>query len=108
MFTGPCRWAIARLSIFRSPQRGLSFLMVASSLSVASLAQGADLSQAVVREKHNVVTLAPNLSAEARPAPQGAVVQPDIVPGAAFPPVRQDVRPDARRTGLMPAPVLPV
>ena len=79
MFTGPCRWAIARLSIFRSPQRGLSFLMVASSLSVASLAQGADLSQAVVREKHNVVTLAPNLSAEARPAAQGAVVQPDNV-----------------------------
>jgi hypothetical protein len=42
---------------------------------VASLASGADLSQAVVREKYNVVTVAPNLGSQGEPAAQGAVIQ---------------------------------
>ena len=44
------------------------------SLCAARFAFGADLSQAVVQEKHNVVTVAPNLSAQGQPAAQGAVV----------------------------------
>jgi hypothetical protein len=39
------------------------------------LASGADLSQAVVREKYNVVTVAPNLGSQGEPAAQGAVIQ---------------------------------
>lgn len=57
----------------------MSILVVASFLCAAGVAPGADLSQAVVREKHNVVTLAPSLTAEARPAAQGTVVQADNV-----------------------------
>ena len=45
------------------------------SLSTAGVAMGADLSQAVVQEKYNVVTVAPNLGAQGQPAAQGAVVQ---------------------------------
>jgi hypothetical protein len=44
------------------------------SLCAASFASGADLSQAVVRQKVNVVTVAPNLSSEVHPAAQGAVI----------------------------------
>jgi hypothetical protein len=43
-------------------------------LFAAGLASGADLSQAVVREKENIVTVAPNLSAQGQPAAQGAVI----------------------------------
>ncbi len=39
----------------------------------------ADLSQAKVRQKFNVVTLAPNLNASAHPVAQGALVQDDNV-----------------------------
>jgi hypothetical protein len=46
---------------------------------VAGMASGADLSQAVVRQKVNVVTLAPNLTGEARPAGQGAVIHDENV-----------------------------
>ncbi|MEY2529915.1 MAG: hypothetical protein QOJ05_2005, partial [Verrucomicrobiota bacterium] len=45
----------------------------------AGAASGADLSQAVVKEKYNVVTLAPNRASEARPAPQGAVIHDEGV-----------------------------
>jgi hypothetical protein len=48
-------------------------------LGVAGLAAGADLSQAVVRQKVNVVTLAPNLTAEARPAGEGTVIRDENV-----------------------------
>ena len=50
-----------------------------SILCAAGMAWGADLSQAVVRQKVNVVTLAPNLTGEARPAAQGAVIQDENV-----------------------------
>jgi hypothetical protein len=50
-----------------------------SILCAAGTASGADLSQAVVRQKVNVVTLAPNLTGEARPAAQGAVIHDENV-----------------------------
>ena len=50
-----------------------------TSFLVASVASGADLSQAVVRQKINVVTLAPNLAGQARPAAQGAVIHDENV-----------------------------
>ena len=53
-----------------------SILGLAVSLNAAP---AADLSQAVVRQKVNVVTLAPNLTAETRPAAQGAVVKAENV-----------------------------
>lgn len=43
------------------------------------LGWAADLSQATVRQKFNVVTLAPNLSAPARPVAQGTVVRDENV-----------------------------
>src|SRR5213075_1661776 len=52
---------------------------IAGILCSAGVALGADLSQAVVRQKVNVVTLAPNLTAEARPAAQGAVIHDENV-----------------------------
>lgn len=61
----------------RSRQRGLALFM--SSLCAASFASGADLSQAVVRQKVNVVTVAPNLSGQAQPAGQGAVIHDENV-----------------------------
>src|SRR4029077_10890699 len=65
--------------IHLSRQRALSPFVITSILCAASLAWGADLSQAVVRQKVNVVTLAPNLTGEARPAAQGAVVHDENV-----------------------------
>jgi hypothetical protein len=47
---------------------------MATFLCAAGAISAADLSQAVVRQKVNVVTLAPNLSAPAEPAGPGAVV----------------------------------
>ncbi len=44
-----------------------------------STGRAADLSQAKVRQKFNVVTLAPNLNASARPVAQGAVVENENV-----------------------------
>lgn len=43
------------------------------------MVSGADLSQAKLLQKINVVTLAPNLTDEAHPAAQGAVIQADNV-----------------------------
>ena len=53
--------------------RGVALFI--SSLCAASFASAADLSQAVVREKYNVVTVAPNLGSQGEPAAQGAVIQ---------------------------------
>jgi hypothetical protein len=68
MFTRTCG------SISHSWRRGLSFTAITSVLCGAGLASGADLSQAVVKQKVNVVTLAPNLTGEARPAAPGTVI----------------------------------
>jgi hypothetical protein len=61
----------------RSFGRGLALFM--SSLCVASFASAADLSQAVVRQKVNVVTVAPSLNAQGQPAAQGAVIHDENV-----------------------------
>ncbi len=54
--------------------------LVAAIVAVASpAAGGADLTQAVVRQKVNVVTVAPSLSAAAQPVSQGAVVRDENV-----------------------------
>ena len=50
------------------------FLACALTVGAASIS-AADLAQAVVRQKVNVVTVAPSLSAAARPATTGSVVQ---------------------------------
>ncbi len=52
---------------------GLCLLLCVSSV------RSADLSQAKVRQKFNVVTLAPNLNATAHPVAQGALVQNENV-----------------------------
>lgn len=59
--------------------RSLSVVFAAIIVCLASVCSAADLSQAVVREKVNVVTLAPSLNAEAHPAPQGTVVREENV-----------------------------
>jgi FecR protein len=52
---------------------------VAGVAGICSSALAADLSQAVVRQKVNVVTVAPRLGAESHPAAQGAVVHDENV-----------------------------
>ena len=74
MFTRTCQKAASRGPISRSRHRALSLLAMTSILCSAGMASGADLSQAVVRRKENVVTVAPNLSAQAQPAAPGAVI----------------------------------
>jgi hypothetical protein len=73
MFARKCQ-KIALCSAWTSSRRGWVALFI-SSLGAASFASGADLSQAVVREKYNVVTVAPNLGSQGEPAAQGAVIQ---------------------------------
>lgn len=68
-----------RRLIICSPAAALLLVAIGGILCLTHVALGADLSQAVVRERVNIVTLAPNLTAEARPAPQGAVVREDNV-----------------------------
>src|SRR5437868_12361143 len=46
---------------------------------LVNIGSAANLSQAVVRQKVNIVTLAPNLTAEPRPASQGAIVHNENV-----------------------------
>ena len=60
----------------RSCLRGLFlvFVAMASFLCAAGVASGADLSQAVVRKKQNIVTVAPALGAQAQPAAPGTIV----------------------------------
>jgi hypothetical protein len=62
-----------------SSLRPLTFVAVLLITAMSGVAAAADLSQAVVRQKVNVVTLAPNLTAEPRPAAQGAVVRNENV-----------------------------
>lgn len=50
-----------------------------AAFTVCLSAIGADLSQAVVRQKVNIVTVAPKLGAEARPVAQGAVVRDENI-----------------------------
>jgi hypothetical protein len=57
--------------------RGLT--LIAGALWTASVAVGADLSQAVVRQKLNDVTIAPSLTGQAAPAMRGAVIREDNV-----------------------------
>ena len=59
--------------------RSLTTLAAALFIALTRIGSAADLSQAVVRQKVNVVTLAPNLTAEARPASQGAIVRNENV-----------------------------
>lgn len=79
MYTWTCRKAASGSPIPRSRHRGLFLVAMISIFCAAGLASGADLSQAVVRQKVNVVTLAPNLSGEARPVAQGAVIHDENV-----------------------------
>jgi hypothetical protein len=65
--------------IFRSRRRGLFLIAMLASFGTAGLASGADLSRAVVRQKVNVVTLAPSLTATAHPASEGAVIHDENV-----------------------------
>jgi hypothetical protein len=74
MFTRTCPKAAFRGPISRSRGGALSLVALASILCSASLASGADLSQAVLRRKENIVTRAPNLTAQAEPITQGAVI----------------------------------
>ncbi|HWM24948.1 MAG TPA: hypothetical protein VNP98_08985 [Chthoniobacterales bacterium] len=74
MFTRTCQKAASRGLISRSRRGALSLVVLLSILCPAGLASGADLSQAVLRRKENVVTRAPNLSAQAQPIAQGAVI----------------------------------
>src|SRR3954468_788957 len=59
--------------------RGSLPAFVAGLMLSISVASAADLSQAVVRQKVNVVTIASNLSAEARPASTGSLVRDENV-----------------------------
>ena len=79
MFIWTCQTAASCPLISPSRHRRLSLVAITSVLCAAGMASGADLSQAVVRQKVNVVTLAPNLTGEARPAAQGAVIHDENV-----------------------------
>ena len=71
--------AASRGPISRARPRVLSLVAMASFLCATGLAPGADLSQAVVQKKVNVVTIAPGPTGEAQPAAAGTVIQPDNV-----------------------------
>ena len=58
---------------------GKQYLIALPLLFATSLVSAADLSQAVVRQKVNVVTIAPSLTAQAHPASTGAVVADDNI-----------------------------
>ena len=53
----------------------ITLLLACGLIASAASLSAADLAQAVVRQKVNVVTVAPSLSAAARPAATGSVVQ---------------------------------
>jgi hypothetical protein len=74
MFTRTCQKAASCSPISRSRRGALSLVALVSILCSAGLTSGADLSQAVLRRKENVVTRASNLSAQAQPIAQGAVI----------------------------------
>lgn len=74
MFTRPCQKA-AFCGLTSHPSlRGFSLVVTMSFLCAAGVSPAADLSQAVVRKKQNIVTVAPTLGAQAQPAAQGTVV----------------------------------
>ncbi|HKP04370.1 MAG TPA: FecR domain-containing protein [Chthoniobacterales bacterium] len=52
---------------------------MAGLLGGTGVISGADLSQAVIKEKYNVVTLAPNQAGAAHPAPEGTVIRDEGV-----------------------------
>jgi FecR-like protein len=79
MFNWTCQKAASCGALSRCRHRGLSLVAMTSFLSAAGMALGTDLSQAVVRQKVNTVTLAPNLTGEAHPAAQGAVIHDENV-----------------------------
>jgi hypothetical protein len=58
--------------------RAFVFLVATFYLSVV-VASAADLSQAVIRQKVNVVTVAPSLRGEPKPAAQGAIIRAENV-----------------------------
>lgn len=74
MFTRPCQKAAFCGLTSRPSLWGFSLVVTLSLLCTAGLASGADLSQAVVRKKLNIVTVAPTLGAQAQPAAQGTIV----------------------------------
>lgn len=65
-------------SCFRAIQRPARYFLV-FAVAISSSVQAADLSQAVVRQKVNIVTVAPKLGAEARPVAQGTVVRDENI-----------------------------
>jgi hypothetical protein len=79
MFTRTSRKIGSRDPCSRFGSHGLALFTAASFLCAAGMSSGADLSQAVVRQKVNVVTLAPSLTGEAHPAAPGAVIHDENV-----------------------------
>lgn len=79
MIAWTARKIVSRRRRPRRCYRGLALLALATFLGVGGTVLGADLSQAVVRQKVNVVTLAPNLTGEARPAAEGTVIRDENV-----------------------------
>lgn len=63
----------------RSRSRHAGLVVFTSLFCAAGMASAADLSQARLVQKINVVTLAPNLTGEARRAEEGAVIEADNV-----------------------------
>lgn len=72
MFPQTCQTVAWWLQASRPCYAGLA--LWTGFLCAPGMAPGADLSQAVVRQKVNVVTVASNLSAPAEPAAQGAIL----------------------------------
>ena len=79
MIIWTCQKAAPCALISRARLRVLLLVVMTSFLCAAGMALGADLSQAVVQKKINVVTIAPSLAAEPRPAGEGTVILPDSV-----------------------------
>jgi hypothetical protein len=65
--------------VSRARLRVLSLVALTSFLCAVGTASGADLSQAVVQKKVNVVTIAPSLTGEPQPAAAGTTILPDNV-----------------------------
>ena len=65
--------------ISRALLRVLPLVAMTSFLCATGVALGADLSQATVQKKVNVVTIAPSLAGEPKPAGEGTVILPDSV-----------------------------
>jgi hypothetical protein len=74
MFTRPCQKAAFCGLTSRPSLRGFSLVVTMSLLCAAGVSPAADLSQAVVRKRQNIVTVAPTLGAQAQPAAQGTIV----------------------------------